>query len=195
MEVRAHHVLSDPLVLEFLFACLYSSPDFVPTREKILRRDFLPSVSGLPAANELRDALLRIRRDLSDGVKKKDAVLSWMAEQFGGCLVSAPAGSRIPAMQGIGQFILRNGGAADCSLCDGGDSGGNDTAWVVKFYVVPVAMLWKIMSGDGLMRENVNGDDEIPEQGGGGFEWKSFKNKRAVLACEVTGGGDVVRGV
>ncbi|KAK4163679.1 hypothetical protein QBC43DRAFT_55611 [Cladorrhinum sp. PSN259] len=193
MEVRAHHVLSDPLVLEFLFACLYSSPDFVPTREKILRRDFLPSVSGLLAANELRDALLRIRGDLSDGVKKKDAVLSWMAEQFGGCLVSAPAGSRIPAMQGIGQFILRNGGAADFSLRDGGDSEENYTAWVVKFYVVPVAMLWKIMSGDGLMRENVNGGDEIPEQGGGGFEWKSFKNKRAVLACEVTGGGNVVR--
>ncbi|KAK3990737.1 hypothetical protein QBC44DRAFT_324675 [Cladorrhinum sp. PSN332] len=199
MEVRAYHLLSDPMVLELLLACVWETNQYVGPAEKYMVKDSFPSLSGTSSVQEV---LSRIQgHDTSATLRER--LIEWMAEKFTGCLVSAPAGSKIPAMQGAGQFVLRSNERVDQDMdqdeCHVESSGEDENdGWEVKFFAVPVERLWQVLC-DGLVgsfdRDSGEGIDEIPEQGGvgGKFKWHRFEKKRVVLACEVTGAGSVVR--
>ncbi|KAK4225799.1 hypothetical protein QBC38DRAFT_251841 [Podospora fimiseda] len=201
LEVRAHHLLSNPMVLELLLACVWETNQYVGPAEKHAVRDSFPSLSGTSSVQEV---LSRIQ-GYDDLATARENLIGWMAETFTGCLMSAPTGSKIPAMHWAGQFVLRSNGREDydedsSDSSDSSDEDNSDDVWEVKFFVVPVGRLWQVLC-DGKIGSfdrggSREGMDEMPEQDdgvGSKFTWQRFEKKRVILACEVSGGGSVVR--
>lgn len=193
LEVRAHHLLSDPAVLKFMLACILATsndtvPD-MPNKADVINS--FPSLSGISGAG---DALARIQ-GYDQLAAQREKLLGWMSESFRGCLVSAPAGSRIPAMGGrgsVGQFVLRNGRMET----EGREEHTGDEEWEVRFFTVKVEKLWEVACEGVLKGDDVGeGEDEIPEFGGDGLMWERFREKRVVLGCEVIKQGGEVKAV
>ena len=166
-----------------MLACILATPDDtvpdVPDKADVINS--FPSLSGISGAD---DALARIE-GYDQLAVQREKLLGWMSESFRGCLVSAPAGSRIPAMGGrgsVGQFVLRNGRMET----EGTEEYTGDEEWAVKFFTVKAQKLWEVVCEGILKGDDIGeGEDEIPEVGGEGLMWERFREKRVVLGCEV----------
>ncbi|CAP70956.1 uncharacterized protein PODANS_3_10110 [Podospora anserina S mat+] len=204
LEVRAHHLLSDPPALDFLLSCVYSANVSVPELRNGLRAviDSFPVLAGVSSSpgETLSRILSRENPGSDDGLSAdRETLLSWMSGQFGGSssLISAPGGSRLPAMQGVVQFILRTG-----DFIGGAGGSGN-----IKFIGsgLGTRSMWEILckglvvGGDGEAEER--GEDEPPMDlrtcRKTKTTWKSslLMDRRVFVACEDFGGvkGVVVR--
>ncbi|KAK0665368.1 hypothetical protein QBC41DRAFT_14759 [Cercophora samala] len=197
LEVRAHHLLSDPPALDFLLSCVYSANVSVPELVNELRPviDSFPVLAGVSSSpgETLARILRRENPGSDDGFSAdRETLLSWMSEQLRGSLVSAPTGSKLPAMQGVVQFILRNGDLND----------GKADVRKIKF-VGPglgTKSMWEILckglvAGSGGEGGPEIGEDEPPVDlrtcRRTKTTWRSslLMDRRVFVACEDVGGG------
>ncbi|KAK4186240.1 hypothetical protein QBC35DRAFT_274889 [Podospora australis] len=204
LEVRAHHLLSDPPALDFLLTCIYSAAgngNVSPEKSHLLPqpterlRELIASFPILSANSTPAELLSRIRGpDLL--APEREKLLSWMAGYFRGCLVSAPLGSRIPVMPGVVQFLVRNSSPErETSFADyvkainHPEPHGN-----VCFFGLPMSRMWEVMceglsvvDGSSLVEE----PPAMTECGSVGSTWtrSAFGNRRIMMACETVGGG------
>ncbi|KAK0737290.1 hypothetical protein B0T21DRAFT_161386 [Apiosordaria backusii] len=214
LEVRAHHLLSDPAVLDFLLGCLYSADISLPDLEADVKSviNSFPALTG--ASSPPGDTLSQILKGEPGGGDRsgalsadREALLSWISSQFKGCLISAPAGSKIPAMPGVTQLLL---GSRDPKLERAWNQNQNYTeggAGKIKFLwgEVKVEGMWKVLchgldarSSDEHQPATEVGEDEPPLDLEAfettGFMWQrsSLRNQGMFLAGEDFGNGRIV---
>ncbi|KAK4178785.1 hypothetical protein QBC36DRAFT_94435 [Triangularia setosa] len=214
LEARAHHLLSDPQALDFLLGCVYSANVSVPELSNELRPviDSFPVLAGVGSSpGETLSRILKGNPALGGGgdvlSADREALLSWMSSHFRGSLISAPTGSKLPAMPGVVQFVLRNGGLGFERASQQDQKDVDDDAGVIKFLGpgLGTRSMWEILC-KGLVASGDEQDQSAAEVGDGEppvdlktcrkskVIWKSssLMNRKVFVAGEDFGGGKMV---
>ncbi|KAK4197075.1 hypothetical protein QBC40DRAFT_351268 [Triangularia verruculosa] len=215
LEVRTHHLLLDLPALDFLLSCVYSANVSVPDLSSELRSviDSFPTLTGRASSpGEILDQILRGDTGTSEshGVSpaERGTVISWMSTQFRGWLISAPPGSKIPAMPGVVQLVLRNGDTNTKMSSQQDQNNIQDKSGMIKFLGsgLGTTSMWEILCKGSVARNASEQDqsaadvsDEEPPTDLKACRktktiWKgsSLMNRRLFVACENSGGGNLM---
>ncbi|KAK3343609.1 hypothetical protein B0T25DRAFT_302546 [Lasiosphaeria hispida] len=219
LEVRIFSLISDPPVLDLLLASIYSAAgnptpgmDLLPTcpiPEPRLR-EVINSFPPLPANASPSWILSQIRASDASAAGSamthdREVLLTWMSLQFRGCLVSAPQGSRVPAMPGAIQFLMLNASpdreiAFANSLANlitrGAGIGG------MTFHGAAMNQMWRVLTeglkktpgapgtalqGIPLVDEPAMVRESCGDSDSGAWERSALQGRNVMLVCELAG--------
>ncbi|KAK0705563.1 hypothetical protein B0H67DRAFT_594397 [Lasiosphaeris hirsuta] len=221
LEVRIFSLISDPPVLDLLLSCVYSAAgnptpnmDLLPNcpiPERRLR-EVINSFPPLPANASPSWILSQIRA--SDATvassamsNDREVLLAWMSLQFRGCLVSAPQGSRVPAMPGVIQFLMLNANP-DREMAFANYMAGLITARGARiggmtFHGAAMNHMWRVLTeglkktpgstpgtalqGIPLVDEPAMVRDNCGDTDSGEWEQSALQGRNVMLVCELAG--------